>query len=140
MKIIVKIFLRIYKFLFRVSKGAFGGKMRGIDVLILNTVGRKSGRIWSVPIGYLMDSDNYVVAAFNGGAAKHPSWYHNLKSNPDIVIEIKGGQKINVQAKEAKGEDRERLWNQFTAAVSDDDNYDEKIERTIPVMLLRPQD
>lgn len=140
MMAIEKMFLTVHKWLFRRSRGSLGGWVRGVNILILNTVGCKSGRPWAVPVGYLTENGNYVVAAFAGGAPKHPAWYYNLKKTPDVRIELQGGRTIRVHGEEAQGETRERLWQRFKAAVSESEETYSKVKRTIPVMILHPQE
>jgi deazaflavin-dependent oxidoreductase (nitroreductase family) len=139
MKMILGFFLNIYVALYRLTKGRIGGRMAGMDVLLLHTVGRKSGKSRTAPVGYMIDNGDYVIIASAGGAAKNPGWYHNLKANPDATIELKGRQEIGVHADEAEGEARDALWKQVVARSPGYGKYESKTERTIPVMILRPQ-
>ncbi|MEV6305479.1 nitroreductase family deazaflavin-dependent oxidoreductase [Actinoplanes sp. NPDC051861] len=77
--------------------------------LILTTTGRKSGLPRSQPLQYVRDGDDFVIIASNWGGEKHPAWSYNLRSNPDARITL-GGREIPVTAREAQGDDRDRLW------------------------------
>ena len=81
-------FLRAAVWLYRRSGGRVGGTMRGVPLLLLTTTGRRSGRPWTVPLMYQTDGDGWVLVASNGGSDRHPSWWLNLRSNPDASIQI----------------------------------------------------
>lgn len=138
MKWTFRFFLTLHKFMFRISKGRFGGKARGLDVLILNTIGRRTGKTRAVPLGYFIEDDCYFVAAFAGDAPRNPGWYYNLNARADVVIEISGGRRIEVRAQEIDGDERTRLWNKFTQIVEDDEANEHKLDRVIPIMRLEP--
>jgi deazaflavin-dependent oxidoreductase (nitroreductase family) len=122
--------------LYRRSGGKIGGKMFGVPVLLLTTTGRKSGRSWTVPLLYQTDGDGWVIIASNGGSARHPAWWLNLRSQPDASIEI-GRETYQVKAVEAAGEERERLWRRMASAYKGYDGYARKTARQIPVVALR---
>jgi deazaflavin-dependent oxidoreductase (nitroreductase family) len=130
--------MRTWVWLFRRSGGKIGGSMRGAPLLLLTTTGRKSGRPWTVPVMYQPADGGWVVIASNGGAPTHPSWWLNLRSNPDARIEI-GRDAHQVTATEATGDDRERLWRVMTSVNSGFDGYTKKTTRTLPVVMLRPR-
>jgi deazaflavin-dependent oxidoreductase (nitroreductase family) len=139
MKAILGFFLNIYIMLFRMTKGRIGGKMAGMDVLILDTVGRKSGKNRLAPLGYLTENGDYIITASNAGGPKNPGWYYNLKNNPDARIELKGGETMSVHAEEADSKKRDELWKQVVAKSPGYGKYESKTERTIPIMILHPQ-
>ncbi|MBM0224251.1 MULTISPECIES: nitroreductase family deazaflavin-dependent oxidoreductase [Micromonospora] len=121
--------------LYRRSGGKLGGKMFGAPVLLLTTTGRKSGRSWTVPLMYQTDGDRWVIIASNGGSARHPAWWLNLRSQPD-ALQI-GRQTYLVTAVETAGEDRERLWQQMADMYKGYDGYARKTTRQIPVVVLQ---
>ncbi|WP_406044102.1 nitroreductase family deazaflavin-dependent oxidoreductase [Micromonospora sp. NBC_00898] len=129
-------FLRTAVWLYRRSGGKLGGKMFGAPVLLLTTTGRKSGRSWTVPLMYQTDGDRWVIIASNGGSARHPAWWLNLRSQPDASIQI-GRQTYLVTAVETAGEDRERLWQQMADMYKGYDGYARKTTRQIPVVVLQ---
>ncbi|WP_406045182.1 nitroreductase family deazaflavin-dependent oxidoreductase [Micromonospora sp. NBC_00898] len=129
-------FLRTAVWLYRRSGGKLGGKMFGAPVLLLTTTGRKSGRSWTVPLMYQTDGDRWVIIASNGGSARHPAWWLNLRSQPDASVQI-GRQTYLVTAVETAGEDRERLWQQMADMYKGYDGYARKTTRQIPVVVLQ---
>ncbi|WP_319461655.1 nitroreductase family deazaflavin-dependent oxidoreductase [Micromonospora sp. RTP1Z1] len=122
--------------LYRRSGGKLGGKMFGAPVLLLTTTGRKSGRSWTVPLIYQTDGDRWVIIASNGGRARNPAWWLNLRSQPDASIQI-ARQTYLVTASETGGEDRERLWRQMADMYKGYDGYARKTTRQIPVVVLQ---
>ena len=129
-------FLRTAVWLYRRSGGKIGGKMFGAPVLLLTTTGRKSGRSWTVPLLYQTDGDGWVIIASNGGSARHPAWWLNLRSQPDASIQT-GRETYQVRAVEAAGEERERLWRRMADVYKGYDKYARKTARQIPVVALR---
>lgn len=129
-------FLRTAVWLYRRSGGKLGGKMFGAPVLLLTTTGRKSGRSWTVPLMYQTDGDRWVIIASNGGSARHPAWWLNLRSQPDASVQI-GRQTYLVTAVETAGEERERLWRQMADMYKGYDGYARKTTRQIPVAVLQ---
>lgn len=122
---------------YRATGGKVGGKVQGSPVLLLETVGRKSGKKRTTPLLYLPDGRNMVVVASKGGAAKHPAWWLNLRANPKTTVQV-GPHNIEVDAEETVGEDRERLWRRLVAMYPGYADYQRRTEREIPVVRLRP--
>lgn len=88
--------------------GQVAGDWEGRRLLILTTTGAKSGEQHMTPLGYSMDGERYVVSAANGGAPKHPAWYHNLVANPLVTVEV-GTESFAARAVVSEGAERERL-------------------------------
>lgn len=130
---------RIHRAIYRLSGGRVGGAFGKAPVLLLTTTGRKSGRRRTQPLLYARDGDRYVVIASKGGAAAHPLWYLNLRANPAATVTI-GRASQPVQARDADGEERERLWRAMTGLYSAYDRYAERTSRQIPVVVLSPAD
>jgi deazaflavin-dependent oxidoreductase (nitroreductase family) len=128
---------KIHASLFRATGGKVGGRLVGSPVLLLVTTGRKSGLQRTTPLLYLDDGDHHVIVASNGGAAKHPVWWLNLRANPEATVEI-GGRKTRVRATEAQGEERARLWRRLVLMYGPYESYRKKTDREIPVILLEP--
>jgi F420H(2)-dependent quinone reductase len=126
-------------FLYRVSAGRIGGKMRGGNVLLLTMTGRKTGKQRTLPLIYIMDGSAYVLTASIGGAPKHPGWFFNLRSNPHAIIQVKN-RRINVIAEIADKEKKRELWTQLVAMLPFYENYQKKTTREIPMVLLHPTD
>jgi deazaflavin-dependent oxidoreductase (nitroreductase family) len=137
MKILIKMFLAIHVFIYRLTSGKLMGKFGSNPILLLDTVGRKSGQKRTTPLMYLRDGKNYVVAASNGGADAPPGWYFNLKGSPKTMIQVLG-EKITVNAQEAPTKERDRLWKQLTTRAPQFAEYEKKTSRVIPMFILRP--
>jgi deazaflavin-dependent oxidoreductase (nitroreductase family) len=122
---------------FRANEGRVGGRFEGNPLLLLHHTGAKSGKSRINPLAYLSDGGRYVVFASKGGSPTNPDWYHNLKAHPDTTIEV-GTDTIDVVASEATGEERERLFGIQAERVPPFAEYQKRIERLIPVMVLTP--
>ena len=107
----------------------------GSTILLLTTTGRSSGNKTTTPLIYGMDGDNPVIVASKGGAPQHPGWYRNLVKNPSAEVQIKGDV-FPVRARDAEGEERERLWKMMNGIWKHYDEYQTKTEREIPVVVL----
>jgi len=121
---------------YRETDGAEGHEWReGSTVLLLTTTGRKSGNESTTPLIYGLDGDKPVIVASKGGAPEHPGWYRNLVQNPAAKVQIKGDV-FDVRARDAEGEERERLWTMMNGIWKHYDAYQEKTDREIPVVVL----
>jgi F420H(2)-dependent quinone reductase len=125
--------------LYRLTGGRVGGRVRGVDIVLLEHVGRKSGKRRTSPLLYIRDGENLVIVASKGGAAKHPAWWINLRANPETTVQV-GGERRRVRAREAEGEERERLWTRVVEVWPDYENYQRRTERRIPVVVLEAAD
>jgi deazaflavin-dependent oxidoreductase (nitroreductase family) len=122
---------------FRANQGVVGGPFEGATLLLLHHVGARSGKDRINPLVYNRDGDRYVVFASKAGAPTNPDWYHNLKANPNITIEV-GTDTIPVVASEASGEERDRLFAAQVRRSPQFGEYQSKTDRAIPVILLTP--
>jgi deazaflavin-dependent oxidoreductase (nitroreductase family) len=113
------------------------GKAYGVPVVLVESVGRKSGKRRTHPLLCLPDGDNLVLIASKGGTDRHPAWYHNLKASPETTAWWKG-ERRRVRAREASGDERERLWRMMADAYPDYENYQRRTDRQIPVVVLEP--
>jgi deazaflavin-dependent oxidoreductase (nitroreductase family) len=123
--------------LYRLSRGRIGGRVRGVDILLLDHVGRRSGKRRTTPLLYIEDGENLVIVASKGGSPKHPAWWVNLRANPETAVQV-GGERRRIRAREAEGSERERLWPRVVEAWPDYENYQRRTERRIPVVVLEP--
>lgn len=128
---------RLHSSVYRATGGKVGGRLAGSPVLLLVTTGRKTGNERTTPLHYLEDGGNLVVVASNGGAAKDPAWWLNLKAKPEAVAEV-GRRKRPVRAEETQGEEKRRLWERLVGMYRIYEDYQRKTDRDIPVVLLRP--
>ena len=106
-------------------------------ILLLNTVGRKSGRKRTSPLLYVMDGEDFVIIASKGGAPTHPAWYLNLRADPDATVEV-GDREVRVRAEETDSEEKTRLWQKMVEMYPTYDDYQKKTQREIPLLVLRP--
>ena len=122
-------------------------RLSGRHLLSLITVGAKSGRTHTVPLGWFPAGDSltpggenaWLIVASYAGAARHPAWYVNMAKNPDKVwIEV-DKRKVKVRAESLTGAEREAAWRRIVAAAPNYGAYQEKTDREIPVVRLRPE-
>ena len=122
---------------FHANEGRVGGMFEGGTLLLLHHTGAKSGESRVNPLAYQADGGRYVIFASKAGAPTHPAWYHNLKAQPHVKIEV-GTDTIDVVASEATGEERERLYRTQAERIPQFADYEQKTERVIPVIVLTP--
>src|SRR6201992_1307793 len=120
---------------FESSGGADGGDLRGMPIILLTTVGAKTGKLRKTPLMRVEHDGEYAVVASLGGAPKHPVWYYNLTANPHVELQD-GSVKQDYTAREAEGAEREAWWERAVAAWPDYANYQKKTTRIIPVFVL----
>ena len=110
---------------------------KGSSVLILTTRGRKSGGQRPTPLIYATRGDDYLVVASKGGSDAPPAWYLNLQANPEAEIQVKADH-IKVRARDATPEEKPELWEAMVGEWPDYDEYQQKTDREIPVVVLEP--
>ncbi|HEY1834771.1 MAG TPA: nitroreductase family deazaflavin-dependent oxidoreductase [Solirubrobacteraceae bacterium] len=120
---------------YRETDGERGYEWRGTTILLLTTRGRRSGELRTTPLIHRADGESWVIVASKGGWPSHPGWYENLAAEPDVEIQVRG-ERIPVRARTASGEERERLWSLMLEAWPAYDEYRERTEREIPVVVL----
>ena len=121
---------------FRANEGKVGNYFEGKNVLLLTTIGAKSGAERLSPLVYTKDGDRYVVAASMGGAPKNPAWYHNLVANPKVTVEV-GTEKFEATATViADRPERDRLYAGMVAHAEGFADYETKTDRVIPIVVL----
>ncbi|GAA2410318.1 nitroreductase family deazaflavin-dependent oxidoreductase [Actinomadura vinacea] len=123
---------------YRESGGEVGYMWNGAPTLLLTTVGRRSGRPRTIAIIYGRDGNDHLLIASRGGAPKHPHWYLNLQANPEAEIQVKS-EIIQVTAHTAAEAEKPRLWKIMTGIWPNYDVYQERTDRIIPVVVLRPR-
>ena len=124
--------------LYRLTGGRVGGKLAGSPMLLLNTIGRKSGEPRTVPIVYLADGDRQIVIGSNAGHKNEPAWSLNLKANPEAEVEI-GRKRHPVRARIAEGDERAELWRRVNDQYSGFDDYEARTSRDIALFVLDPR-
>jgi F420H(2)-dependent quinone reductase len=123
--------------LYERSGGTQGTELNGKPVIILTSVGAKTGKIRKTPLMRVEHDGEYAVVASRGGAPTHPVWYYNLAANPHVELQD-GAVKKDYEAREVTGTERETWWERAVAAWPDYANYQTKTTRTIPVFVLTP--
>ena len=134
---LIRVFSMIHRMLYQVSGGRMGTHMVG-PVLLLTTVGRKSGQLRTTPLLYLKYEANWVVAASYAGDDRHPAWWLNLKVNPAARVQIKSIVQ-QVRARETTEVERSLLWPRFVSMFSSYDDYRQRTKRKIPIVILEPE-
>ena len=136
------LFDRLFKghvLLYRATGGVIGQRFPGVPpMLLLDHVGAKSGKQRTTPLAYIRDGGNYVIVASKGGAPKHPAWFHNVLASPDVRIQV-GSKRMTVRGREATPEEHERLWPKVVEAYAGYAGYQQRTERTIPLVMLEPR-
>lgn len=107
----------------------------GTKILVLFTTGRKSGEERANALIMEPDGDDYLIVASKGGAPAPPAWFLNLEAEPDVEVQVKG-DRFKAKARTATPAEKPRMWQKMTAAWPDYDNYQQKTEREIPVVVL----
>jgi deazaflavin-dependent oxidoreductase (nitroreductase family) len=122
---------------FRANGGQVSGVLAGTPLVLLHHVGARSGIEHVTPLAYAaVDGDCFAIAASNGGSPKHPAWYHNLRANPAITVEL-GTQRFEATAEEQTGPARAELWTKLVAQFPDLAKFAASTDRPIPLFLLR---
>lgn len=116
----------------------FGGRWVGKHTLILTTTGRKSGRQRSTPLLYVRDGGDYIIVASNGGEDRYPGWWHNIRQNPSVQIQV-GRKIIACRAVRASGEATPRLWAKLTAIYDGYRTYRGHTQRELTIFRLTPE-
>jgi deazaflavin-dependent oxidoreductase (nitroreductase family) len=120
---------------FRANHGRVGGNFAGAPLLLLHTVGARSGQRRITPMMYLADGDRYLVFASKAGSDRNPDWYWNLRANPEVTIEA-GDETIAVHAAELTGAERDEKYRIQSERYPGFAAYQQKTSRTIPVIAL----
>lgn len=119
------------------TDGEVGYIWNGAPILLLTTIGRRSGQPRTTPLIHGRDGEDYLVVASMGGAPRHPDWYRNLVANPSAQIQVRA-QHLDVVARTAGEEEKPRLWQIMTDLWPNYDAYQSRTDRVIPVVVLSP--
>jgi len=124
--------------LYRASRGRLLGRLDRAPVLLLTTVGRRSGQPRTAPLVYLADGERLIVIGSNAGHETAPAWSLNLEANPDAEVEL-GSDRRKVRARVAVGEERAELWRKVNDMYSGFDDYSARTTREIRLFVLEPR-
>ena len=120
---------------FRENAGKVGGAFEGKTLLLLHTIGAKSGQERINPVAYIRDGDRLVIIASKGGAPSNPDWFHNLRANPAVTVEV-GTEKYTARASIAAEPERTRLYDRMVEMMPGFADYQKRTTRVIPVIVL----
>jgi F420H(2)-dependent quinone reductase len=124
---------------YEATGGADANTLRGVPIIVLTSVGAKSGKLRKTPLMRVEHEGEYAVVASMGGAPQNPTWYHNLKQNPHVELQD-GPEKKDYLAREASGDEKATWWKRAVAVWPDYQEYQERTDREIPVFVLTPMD
>ena len=129
--------LRVHQWLYERSGGRIGRSLAGRPMLLLRTVGAKTGEPRTAALLYVPHgSDAFAVFASTGGGPRHPGWYHNLRARPEAEVQV-GTERFAVRARDAEGAERDELWAKGNEVNKGQyDVYQSRTERRIPVVVL----
>jgi deazaflavin-dependent oxidoreductase (nitroreductase family) len=130
-------FVRDHADRYMASGGTEGADMKGKPVILLTTVGAKTGKIRKTPLMRVQHDGEYAVVASLGGAPKHPVWYFNITANPRVELQD-GAEPHDYQAREVFGAEKAIWWERAVQAWPDYADYQRKTDRQIPVFVLTP--
>lgn len=143
---VIKYMARAQVAVFKATNGRIGSNWRigagfrkPVPTLLLDHVGRKSGRTFTTPLLYLEDGPDLVIVASQGGLPKNPQWYPNLVASPDTTVRIRKEGVRRVRARTAVGDERAELWPRLVELYADFEKYARWTEREIPVVVLEPR-
>jgi deazaflavin-dependent oxidoreductase (nitroreductase family) len=120
---------------FRANGGKVSGMFAGAPLLLLTTIGARSGQSRVAPLAYTTDKGRFVVIASKGGAPTHPDWFHNLRANPQVTVEV-GTEAFSGRATVVEGAERQRLFDQMAAQMPNFAEYQRNTTRKLPVIVL----
>jgi len=126
---------RLQRFLYLKTDGAIGASLGGMRILLLTSVGRRTGHQRIAPLLFVEDGDRFVVVASNAGDDRDPAWWLNLEANANARVQVRG-EHYDVLARRADTEEEERLWPRLIEAYAPYRDYRRRTGREIPIVLL----
>jgi deazaflavin-dependent oxidoreductase (nitroreductase family) len=137
--VVTHLMSRLNTWVYRASGGRIGGRFPGgAPILLLTTIGRKSGQPQTSPLLYLRDGDTFVIVASKGGMSHDPLWFKNLQASPDVEIEL-GGERKPMRARQANETEKAALWPRLVEMYPSYADYQARTTRNIPVVVLSPR-
>ena len=137
--VVIKVMSRLTTRLYRLTNGRIGGKfLKGTDVVLVTTLGRRSGEPRTVPLLFMEDGPDLILVASQGGMPSNPAWYYNVVEHPEVTVNRRGVE-TDMVASEVGAEERTELWPRLVDMYADFTDYQERTERTIPVIRLSPR-
>jgi deazaflavin-dependent oxidoreductase (nitroreductase family) len=130
--------LALHQFIYERTGGRIGRRLGKAQMLLLETIGRRTGRPRTVALLYLSDRGDYVVVGSKGGSDSPPAWLLNLQFNPEVVVQV-GTRRVRARARVANADERRRLWIEFTKVWPNYDRYQAQTARQIPLVMIQPK-
>jgi deazaflavin-dependent oxidoreductase (nitroreductase family) len=122
---------------YRETGGEVGYVWNGAPILLLTCTGRRSKETRTVPLIFGRHGDDYLVVASKGGAPQHPGWYHNLRADPAVTVQVRA-EVFDATARTAAADEKPELWSIMTAVWPNYDSYQTRTDRVIPLVVLTP--
>jgi len=126
---------RLNTWLYRASRGRVAGRFAHEPILVLTTLGRRSGSRRSTTVLYRVDGERLILVGSNTGSDRHPAWALNLVANPDAEVEIRG-ERLRMRARVAEDGERAALWEAMSDLYSGFDEYRERTDRELLIFVL----
>lgn len=137
--LVAKLLTSTHRRLFTMTRGRLGGELAGMPVLVLTTIGRKSGQPRQTMLtSPVQDGENVLLVASYGGDDRHPTWFLNLRDDPEVVVTMRG-KTLPMHATVASVEEKEQWWPSVTAAYKGYAGYQRRTDRDIPLVILSPR-
>lgn len=124
---------------YEATGGADANTLRGVPIIVLTTVGAKSGKLRKTPLMRVEHDGEYAIVASMGGAPQNPTWYHNIKAHPHVELQD-GPEKRDFMAREVTGDEKATWWKRAVAVWPDYQEYQDRTDREIPVFVLTPME
>ncbi len=131
-------FTALNVWVYRLSGGRLMSTLAGDKICLVTMTGAKSGKTRTIPLMYVPHEDGVLLVASQGGAPKHPVWYHNLEAHPDIVVE-EGGRRMELRARQVSEEEKAELWPICCRFYAPYEQYQQRTDRSIPVFACEPR-
>jgi len=134
--IALRLISKIHTAIYQMSNGRLSHRLDGLDILLLTTRGRRSGKLYQTPMPYFEHPDGYLLIASNAGSASNPGWFYNLLDHPDISIQV-GSEKRKAIASVLNEKNQRVWWQQLINLQPRYAEYQQTTKRVIPIVLLK---
>lgn len=136
MSALFQLFMRLHVSVYRATGGKLGGNLAGNKILLLTTIGNKTGQPRTVPLVYFEDDGKTYIVASAGGAPQHPAWYKNLSAKPEVTIEL-GAKHLRAKAVTTEKAERDPVFEKIKKKMPQFAGYEKKAQgRVIPIVRL----
>ena len=120
---------------FRANNGKLGGRWANSQLVLVNTIGANSGQVRTIPLVHLQQKDRIYIVGSAAGSEKHPAWYHNLATCPEIAVQV-GADRFAARARTATPAEKPALWAMMAAIFPLYDKYQARAGRDIPLVIV----